>query len=257
MAFGCAHLGYSMNAFVPIPRLEGVVELLDRPGNSDAEVRESLRDLERLNRHFGGVRTVLLHLRRMTDRHPQGPLRILDIATGGGDIPRAICRWARRRGIAVEIEAVDRSHQALAAAAAWSAAYPEIRLRPAEGPRLPYPDRSFDYAIASLFLHHLTEDEGVRLLREMRRVARRGLIVNDLRRSRTARLLTALATRILSPNRLTRHDGPMSVLRGFRPAELRRMVARAGLRGARNTRHPWFRIALVAEETSAAPRRDS
>ncbi len=246
-----------MNAFAPIPRLQGVVELLDRPGHSDAEVRESLRDLERLNRHFGGVRTILRHLRRLIDGNPQILLTILDVATGGADIPRAICRWARRRGLPVTVEAVDRSDQALAAAAAWSAAYPEIRLRRAEGPPLPYPDRSFDYAIASLFLHHLTEDEGVRLLREMRRVARRGLIVNDLRRSRTARLLTALATRILSPNRLTRHDGPMSVLRGFRPEELRRMAALAGLPGAKVTRHPWFRIALAAETASAGSRRDS
>ncbi len=236
-----------MNAFAPIPRLQGVVELLDRPGNSDAEVRESLRDLERLNRHFGGVRTILRHLRRLLDGNPQIPLTILDVATGGADIPRAICRWARRRGLSVTIEALDRSAQAVAAARGWSAGYPEIRVRRAEAPPLPYPDRSFDFVISSLFFHHLTEEQGVRLLQEMGRIARRGLIVNDLRRSRTARIVTALATRLLSPNRLTRHDGPLSIRRGFRPKELRRMAAQAGLPRATATRHPWFRLALVAE----------
>ncbi|HEY7678751.1 MAG TPA: methyltransferase domain-containing protein [Candidatus Methylomirabilis sp.] len=236
-----------MNAFPPIPRLEGVVELLDRAGSSDAEVQGSLRDLERLNRHFGGVRTVLLHLRRMTAGTPRTPITILDVATGGADIPRAICRWARRRGLPVTIEALDRSAQAVAAATAWAVGYPEIRVRRAEAPPLPYPDRSFDVVISSLFLHHLTEAQGVRLLREMERIARRGLIVNDLRRSRTARAVTALATRLLSPNRLTRHDGPMSILRGFRPEELRRMAARAGLARASTRRHPWFRLALVAD----------
>jgi len=244
-----------MKVFAPIPRLEGVVELLDRPGNSDPEIRESLRDLERLNRYFGGVRTVLLHLRRMIGAGPQDPIAVLDVATGGADIPRAICRWARRRGLAVRVEALDRSHQAVAAAAEWSAGFPEIRVRQAEAPPLPYPDRSFDYAISSLFLHHLTEAQGVRVLREMSRVARGGLVVSDLARSRPARILTAMATRLLSPNRLTRHDGPMSILRGFRPEELQRMAGMAGLSGAGTTRHPWFRIALVAESPPEA--RDS
>lgn len=236
-----------MTAFASLPRLQGVVELLDRPGNSDADVRESLRDLERLNRHFGGVGTILRHLRRLLHGNPQTPITILDVATGGADIPRAICRWAGRRGLAVTIEALDRSAQAVAAAAAWSVGSPEIRVRQAEVPPLPCRDRSFDFVVASLFFHHLTEEQGVRLLREMARVARRGLIVNDLRRSRTARAVTALATRLLSPNRLTRHDGPLSIRRGFRPEELRRMAAHAGLPRARTTRHLWFRVALVAQ----------
>jgi ubiquinone/menaquinone biosynthesis C-methylase UbiE len=246
-AFGCREAGKPMNGFAPIPRLEGVVELLDRADNPDAEVRESLRDLERLNRHFGGVRTILLHLRRMIAGNPRAPLAILDVATGAADIPRAICRWARRRGLSVTIEALDRSAQAVGAATAWAADYPELRVRRAEAPPLAYPDRSFDVVISSLFLHHLSEEQGVRLLREMARIARRGVIVNDLRRSRVGCALTALATRILSPNRLTRHDGPMSIRRGFRPEELRRMAARAGLAPARTSRHPWFRLALVAD----------
>jgi 2-polyprenyl-3-methyl-5-hydroxy-6-metoxy-1,4-benzoquinol methylase len=246
-AFGRTGPGEHVNGLAPIPRLHGADELLDRADNSDAEVRESLRDLERLNRHFGGVRTTLLHLRRMIAGIPHSPVTILDVATGGGDIPRAICRWARGRGLSVTIEALDRSAQAVAAATTWAAGYPEIRVHQAEAPPLAYPDRSFDVAISSLFLHHLTEDQGIRLLREMGRIARRGLIVNDLRRSRTARAVTALATRVLSPNRLTRHDGPLSILRGFRPEELRRMAAHAGLPRARASRHPWFRLALVAD----------
>lgn len=231
----------------PLPRLEGVTELLDRPDNSGAEIEGSLRDLELLNRCFGGLRTILLHLGRLIEQRPGAPFTVLDIATGGADVPRAICRWARRRGLAVQIEAVDRSDRAVAAATRWSARYPEIRLRQAEAPPLSYLDRSFDYVIASLFLHHLTEAQGISLLREMHRVARCGVIVNDLRRSRPARILTALATHVLSRNRLTRHDGPVSILRGFRPKELQRMAALAGLPEVSVASHPWFRIALVAE----------
>ncbi len=241
-----------VNSWGTLPRLEGAVELLDRPGNSDEEIRGSLRVLHRLNRYFGGVRTVLLHLGRMVGERPQAPLTILDIATGCADIPRAICGWARERGQAVIIEAVDWSDQVLAAAAEWSADFPEIRLRAAQAPPLPYPDRSFDYVISSLFFHHLTETEGILLLREMRRIARRGLIVNDLLRSRPARFLTAITTRLLSTNRLTRHDGPMSVRRAFRPGELLRMATEAGIDDARLSSHPWFRIALTKQITPVA-----
>ncbi|MDD5559300.1 methyltransferase domain-containing protein [Candidatus Methylomirabilis sp.] len=233
---------------LPLPRLQGAAELLDRQNNSDEEIRENLRDLERLNRYFGGVRTVLVHLGRMVGEPSQTPLTILDIATGGADIPRAICRWARKRKLPVAIEAVDQNDQVLAAAADWSIDFPEIRLRQAHALPLPYPDRSFDYVIASLFFHHLNEAEGILLLREMARVARRGLLVNDLLRSRLACLLTAMTTRLLSDNRLTRHDGPLSVLRGFRPEELRRMATEAGLTNVRLSRHLWFRIALVSSQ---------
>lgn len=232
-----------------LPRLEGSAELLDRPNNSDEDIRENLRDLQRLNRYFGGVRTVLMHLDRMVGEHPHNSFTILDIATGGADIPRAICRWARGRRLTVTIEALDQNDQVLAAAAEWSIAFPEIRLRQASMPSLPYPDRSFDYVIASLFLHHLSEAEGILLLREMARVARRGLLVNDLLRSRLACALTTIATRLLSGNRLTRHDGPMSVLRGFRPNELRHMATEAGLTHVRLSRHRGFRIALTSTQT--------
>jgi ubiquinone/menaquinone biosynthesis C-methylase UbiE len=245
-----------VTALAPLPRLEAVVELLDRPGNSDEEVRGSLRDLEWFNRYFGGVRTILLHLSRMVGDRSPTPLTILDIATGGADMPRAVCRWARRRRLAVTIEAIDRNKHVLAAAREWSADYPEIRLRRAETPPLPYPDHSFDYVLCSLFFHHLTEAQGVRLLSEMRRVARHGLIVNDLMRSRRARLLTRIVTRLLSANRLTRHDGPMSVLRGFRPEELLHMATEAGLGDVSVSLHPWFRMALVKESIPGAGERE-
>jgi ubiquinone/menaquinone biosynthesis C-methylase UbiE len=226
---------------------------MDQPGNANREVEEALRDLGRLNRFFGGVRTVRWHLERMVGAQAGTTISILDIATGGADIPRALCRWARRRGLRLVIDALDGSRQVLRAAGPWCAPYPEIRLQHGVAPPLPYPDGSFDYAITSLFLHHLTEDQGVTLLREMERVARRGLIVSDLRRSRTGRQLTALATRLLSHNRLTRHDGPVSILRGFRPEEMRRMAARAGLRDARIQLHPWFRVVLIQEDESGPP----
>lgn len=231
----------------PLPRLAEAVELIDSQGIPDTEIEESLRDLERLNRRFGGVSTVVTNLERMAGKKPRSSLAVLDVATGAADIPRALCRWAGRRRLPIEIEALDQSGQILRAAQEWSQNYPEIRFREAKVPPLPYPDKSFDYVITSLFLHHLTRPKCVDLLREMKRVARRGLVANDLMRSRTARIATRIATRILSSNRLTRHDGPMSVERGFTQSELLSMAKEAGLGGVRLSSHLWFRIALVEE----------
>jgi ubiquinone/menaquinone biosynthesis C-methylase UbiE len=235
---------------VPLRRHDGAVEQLDRPDNSDADVRENLRDIQRLNRYFGGTRAVLLHLARLIDGHPVARLELLDVGTGGADIPRAICRWAGGRHAAVTIEALDRSQQVLDAAREWSAEYPEIRFRRANAPPLPYPDRSFDYALCSQLLHHLTEAEGIRLLREMRRVARRGMIVADVVRSRRAYLCAAIATRLLCASRLTRNDAPVSILRAYRRDEVLRMAAEAGMPDATISRHAWFRFALVKEIAS-------
>ena len=235
------------------PRLEGATELLDRAGNSHREVRENLRDLERLNRLFGGTQAILGPLRRWIAQAAEGPFTVLDVGTGAADIPRAICDWARAHGIPLTVEALDGNEQIVAAAAEWAAAYPEIRLRRAEVPPLPYPDRSFDWALASQVLHHLSWAQGVFLLREMGRVARRGIIVTDVARSRRARVLAALGARLLARSRLTRHDAPLSLRRAFRPEEVWAMAREAGLGEATVTRHPWFRLVLTAP-TPPTPR---
>jgi hypothetical protein len=95
-------------------------------------------------------------------------------------------------------------------------------------------------------LHHFSEEDAVRLLREMGRVTRQALIVNDLRRSPTALVLIWLITRFVR-SRMTRYDGPLSVRRAFTLEEMRRLAHAAGLHGARVTPQPFFRQALVYE----------
>ncbi|TMJ07553.1 MAG: methyltransferase domain-containing protein [Bacillati bacterium ANGP1] len=121
---------------------------------------------------------------------------------------------------------------------------------------LPFPDRAVDVVICGLALHHFPYDEAVRVLREIARVARHGFIVNDILRSWGAYLGAWLDTRLLSRNRLARHDGPLSVLRSFTVDEFRAMVTQAGLSGVEVRRHPMFRVALIRwPPTRDPPRR--
>jgi hypothetical protein len=80
-------------------------------------------------------------------------------------------------------------------------------------------------------LHHLPEPAVIETLRLMATTARRGFVISDLRRTRAAYVGTWLLTRVITRNRLARHDGPLSVLRAYTVPELERLSAAAGVRG--------------------------
>lgn len=233
-------------------RLAGATELMDSPGAAPGEVAGALEDLAWINRWLGGNRLVRTQLASNLDGW-RGPVRILDAATGYADVPRAIARWGRGQGLSLEIEGIDRHQQILQLASRASAAYPEIRLRQGDALTLPHPDSSFDIVLASLILHHMEGADPVRLLRELYRVARRAVIVSDLRRGRWPFLITWVSLRVLTRSRLIHHDGPLSVRRGFLPGELLVLARDAGWAQARVSRRAYFRLVLVGEKLPHLP----
>jgi SAM-dependent methyltransferase len=233
-----------------LPRLTHAAEYLDEPVQEPAILEASLADVAAVNRWLGGRRALLRRLRQLLraekGRHHH-QLTILDGGTGSADLPRAIVRWARRRGIPVRIVACDIQDQTLEIARRQSSAFPEIHFTRADVRRLPFAAHSFDLAILSLTLHHLEGDDPVRALRELGRVARGGVIVGELERGWPGYLgARLLAATIWRSNRLTRHDGPLSVLRAFTPPELLALARTAGLAHPRVHRHPLFRLVLCA-----------
>jgi SAM-dependent methyltransferase len=224
--------------------------MMDAPGLDPALLRRTLIDLAWINRTLGGSRVVLKELAPLLGRLPS-PVRILDVGTGYADIPRAIARWARRRGIGVEIEALDRSPEIVGLARQACRDYPEIRVRPGDGLALPHGAGAAHVTLASLLLHHMEGDEPVRLLRGLYKAASRAVIVNDLRRGRLALAATWTGLRLLSGEPLIRHDGPLSVRRAFTPGEALALAREAGWARPRVSRYPLFRMALVAEKGAA------
>jgi SAM-dependent methyltransferase len=208
-------------------RLTGVEELLDGPLDDPPALVANLRDLARLNRITGGT---ALSLRAIAALGPATSL--LDVGTGGADIPIALLAQARREGRVLAVTATDSRPEVLAAARVARPGLDRtagLTLEVADGRALPYPDRFVDIAHASLVLHHLAPDDVVAFLRELRRVARLGVVVNDLVRGRLAWLGTWLAVHTMATSRYTRHDGPLSVRRAYTRAELLDLVAAAGL----------------------------
>jgi ubiquinone/menaquinone biosynthesis C-methylase UbiE len=221
----------------PLPRAAGALELLDRPA-PHADLRECLDDVARLNGVFGGRLVTLAHVRRLLRRVPARRVAtVVDLGTGGADIPRALVRWARRAGRSIRVLAVDRDAATLDVAARATRCYPEIVLLQADALALPLAPRSVDVVISALTLHHLEPAAAETVLAAMDRTARVGFVVNDLYRSRAAYALVWLATRVLTRNRMSRHDGPLSVLRAYTPEEVRAICARAGIAGVRIRRY--------------------
>jgi SAM-dependent methyltransferase len=236
--------------FAPWPREATRTELIDAPGTLP-ELGATLRDIARLNR-LGATRGLFAHLAPFFARHDgRRPLRVLDIGTGAGDIPAHLVRWARARGRAVSVLALDLSPHVLACALPTVRDLPEVRLVAGDALRPPLRPGGVDVALSSLTLHHLPEDGVAALLRLMADVSRLGFVVSDLRRTRLTYAAVWLATRLVSSNRVTRHDGPLSVRRAYTAAELGALAARAGVPGVRWRAAPAFRLIGVYAPATA------
>jgi 2-polyprenyl-3-methyl-5-hydroxy-6-metoxy-1,4-benzoquinol methylase len=227
-----------MRLVPPLPRAEHAVEMLDRPAPL-ADLAESLADVARLNALFGGRLVTLTHVKRLIASLPgDRPVTVLDVGTGSADIPLALVRWARRAGRPLRVLALDRDGATLGIARRAAARCPELTVIQGDALALPVRRGSVDVVISALTLHHLEPEEASRSLAEMDAAARRGFVVNDLVRSRTAYALVWLGTRLLTTNRMSRHDGPLSVRRAYTPEEVQRLCEKAGLFDVEIRRYP-------------------
>lgn len=216
-------------------RREGA-EILDGDGIDPRVVRRSMRDVARANALFGGASALLAELEPALRRLPS-TATLLDIGTGLGDIPARATRRARKHGVELHTIGMDIAPD-LAAASARKVDAAVC----ADALRLPFANDSVDVVTCSQVLHHFPGSRGAALLREMNRVARVRAVVSDLRRSWTAAGGLWVASFPLRFHPISRHDGVVSVLRGFTPAELARLVRDAVGVNARVHRRFAFRV---------------
>jgi 2-polyprenyl-3-methyl-5-hydroxy-6-metoxy-1,4-benzoquinol methylase len=203
------------------------VELLDDPRANPAAVAESLRNIARANRWFGGAAAVRFGLHQTLGGVPPGStLSLLDLGTGLGDLPGFAVRWAAARGVRLLPAGIELSP--IAAVLARKAGVPTA-VACAGAP--PIRDKSVDVVLVSQVAHHLTEASVVHLLRTCDRLARQAVIVADLRRHRVAGPAFWCGAHLLGFDSVTVADGMTSIRRGFSREELLRLMARAGISG--------------------------
>lgn len=206
---------------LPLARRADLVESLDAGTVEPGELERNLADLARLGRLPGGAGASISAIRRLA---PAGPeLSILDVGAGRGDMALA---FATRGWRTVSL---DSHPQVLQSARTATAGNALIEVVEADGAALPYPDHSFDVSHCSLLIHHLDPPDAVTILRELARVSRYGVVVNDLRRSLLAFVATGVSVALLSRCRTTRVDGLISARRAYTLDELDALLTAAGL----------------------------
>jgi ubiquinone/menaquinone biosynthesis C-methylase UbiE len=221
-------------------------EWMDEPGVDPDLLARSLGYIRAVNRWFGYTRATLSHFERFAAGWERGKIvRVLDVATGSGDVPAALIGWGRRRGFDVRVLGVD-LHEKTIREAAGQVRDNRVAFARGDALRLPFADGAFDYAMCSMFLHHLDDEVVVRVLREMNRVSRGGLVAADLIRDRRALMWIRLFS--LTANPIVRHDAAVSVRQAFRRDEIVDLARRAGLDYVRYFTHFAYRFVLAGEK---------
>lgn len=200
-------------------------EIMDDPGQSEADFAAALDGLETLNRITFAHPPLLRVLDRVVTEGGLKRLSVLDVGAGGGDALRAVARWGARRGIALDLWGLDRSPWAERHALARGTKAGWITSDLFDLPA----DRRFDVVTCSLFAHHLEDPALVRFLRWLPRHAVRRWLILDLHRHRIPWAAVWAGTRLMRMHPMVTHDGPVSVMRGFTRDDWTRLLAEAGV----------------------------
>jgi 2-polyprenyl-3-methyl-5-hydroxy-6-metoxy-1,4-benzoquinol methylase len=204
-------------------------ELMDYPDPPRDLLEGELRNLRILNRYLGGFRCATHDLGRLVRRHRLAEFSLLDVGAGSADIASEIARWARSKGLQAKIVALDIDPVAAQIAAERVRHLSEITVVRGDAAAPPFATGSFDFVLASQFMHHFSEEKNVELLRTWSTIARRAIIVSDLVRHPLAYHAVRCLTRLWTRNIMTLTDAPRSVARSFTLAEWREIFLRAAI----------------------------
>ena len=211
---------------------------MDQPGLDLREHHHALTSLGRANLVSRSVATIWPSIRRVSTALSGRPVRILDLACGGGHVAVGLARRCAKAGVPSDILGTDVSPVAVgyARALANKTGAPGVAFAQRDASNGVLPE-VFDVVLCSLFLHHLTDDQAVSMLARMKDAARHLVLVSDLRRTTLGYLFASIGCRVLSRSRVFHFDGVRSVKAAFTTAEARAIADRAGLAGVRVTEH--------------------
>jgi len=229
------------------------LEHLDKGDYTSEEYEGCIVELQLVNQWLGDASALRGTLLREIEESGLASFSVLDVGAGSGELLRVIAKWAhsvKRNARLCGGELNARSSQAISEE---SREFPAISAIRGDAFHLPFAAGEFDYTICSLFTHHFSDENVVRVLRELERVARRRIFVIDLHRHPVAYYFYTTVGRLFLHNRLLREDGALSILRSFKPAELSQLAKLAGLRNAAVVRHFPYRLVLSASPVRRLP----
>ena len=222
------------------------LEHIDKGDYTPAEYEGCLAELRRVNRWLGDLSALRRSVLPDIERGARRDFTLLDVGAGTGELLREVALDARGRGLKTHLVGLELNARAAAGLLEESHGFAEIESVRGDALRLPFADGAFYFVMCSLFTHHFRDEDCVRVLEEMARVARRRVYCIDLHRHPVAYYFYTTVGRLILHNRLVREDGALSILRGFRPDELRRLGERAGLKEVKVERRFPYRLVLSA-----------
>lgn len=222
------------------------LENIDKGTYTPEEYEGCLVELRRVNEWLGDAKVLRESLLREIERAGLKSFSVLDVGAGSGELLRVAAKWARETNRTAKLIGLELNERSAEAILDESSEFPEISSVQANGLVLPFRDDSFDYVIQSLTLHHFDDDGAVSILREMGRVATRGIFVIDLHRNPVAYFFYTTVGRLFLHNRLLREDGALSILKSFKPEEMEELGRKAGLAGVNVGKHFPSRLVLSA-----------
>lgn len=227
-------------------RRSNETELMDDLNSEGPVIEQTLRELETINKWLGGNYVTIDAVQKLIGSNSREKWRIVDIGCGGGDILKIMAKWARKKNITAEFIGVDANPNVIAFAEANSAGFPEITYKAIDIFSEEFGALNADIITATLFTHHFTDDELVKLFKSMKNQATTGIAINDLHRHWFAYHSINLLTSLFSKSPMVKNDAGVSVLRSFRRSELLKILKKSGISNF-SMRWMWaFRWQVVA-----------
>jgi len=230
------------------------LEHLDKGDYTPEEYDGCIVELQRVNRWLGDASALRDSLLKEIEKLDLRSFSVVDVGAGSGELLQVIAAWSRKTNRNARLVGVELNAPSAKVIAARATTFPEIGAVRGDAFRLPFRNEQFDYAICSLFTHHFRDDKVVAILRELSRVATRGIFVIDLHRHPVAYCFFTTVARLFLHNRLIREDGALSILRSFTPVELATLAERANLKDIEVERHFPYRLVLAASPSNGAGR---
>lgn len=218
-------------------------ELMDKLDSGGEEIKQTLQELKIINRWLGGNAVTTNGLKKLLSTSRS--ISIVDLGCGGGDMLKLMSAWCRKKAYNVKLSGIDANPNIIAYARENTRAYQEINYIAADVFSEKFSELKFDVATATLFCHHVTDQQLIELLRQLKTQAKIGIIINDLHRHWFAYYSILMLTRLFSKSEMVKHDASLSVLRSFRKEDWKKILNAAGIKHF-DLRWKWaFRWQLV------------
>src|SRR5690554_3703177 len=220
-------------------------ELIDDMNCDGDELRQTLRELKTINKLLGGNHVTTNGINQLLEKATSKKITIADIGCGGGDMIRVMHDWSQKKNLNASFIGIDANPNTIAMAADNLQGLPNVRFEAADVFDPNFQQQQVDIVTCTLFTHHFTDEELIRMFRSFKEKAKIGMVINDLHRHPLAFYSIKLLTRLFSKSRLVINDAPVSVTRGFRKKEIEDILSKAGWEEYRISWHWAFRWQVV------------